>query len=98
MLSGGMAYIQNNFFEDVDGIADIALNAPKLKLKMGAQYALGDMGLRLGAQVRYSDSFRQSSGVYVRRRRRLQRARSQCGLSATYRTKYASDVGRLQRA
>ena len=23
------------------------------------------MGLRLGAQVRYSDSFRQSSGVYV---------------------------------
>ena len=65
MLSGGMAYIQNNFFEDVDGIADIALNAPKLKLKMGAQYALEDMGLRLGAQVRYSDSFRQSSGVYI---------------------------------
>ncbi len=65
MLSGGMAYIDNNFFENVDGIADIALNAPKLKLKMGAQYALQDMGLRFGAQVRYSGSFRQSSGVYV---------------------------------
>ena len=65
MLSGGMAYIDNNFFENVDGIADIALNAPKLKLKMGAQYALRDMGLRFGAQVRYSGSFRQSSGVYV---------------------------------
>ena len=65
MLSGGMAYIDNNFFENVDGIADIALNAPKLKLKMGAQYALQNMGLRLGAQVRYSGSFRQSSGVYV---------------------------------
>ena len=65
MLSGGMAYIDNNFFENVDGIADIALNAPRLKLKMGAQYALQDMGLRFGAQVRYSGSFRQSSGVYV---------------------------------
>ena len=65
MLSGGMAYIDNNFFDNVDGIADIALNAPKLKLKMGAQYAMQDMGLRFGAQVRYSGSFRQSSGVYV---------------------------------
>ncbi len=64
-ISGGLAYIQNNFFEDVDGIADIALNAPKLKLKMGANYALQDMGLRLGAQVRYSGAFKQSSGVYV---------------------------------
>ena len=59
-----MAYIQDNFFEDVDGIADITLNAPSSS-KMGTQYALRDMGLRLGAQVRYSDSFRQSSGVYV---------------------------------
>ncbi len=64
MVSGGLAYIQNNFFEDVDGIADIALNAPKLKLKWGMKYTTHS-GLSLGLQHRYSDSFRQSSGVYV---------------------------------
>ena len=65
MLSGGMSFIGKNFFENVDDIADIALNAPKMKLKMGVSYAIPKLHVRLSTQLRYNSGFKQSSGVYV---------------------------------
>jgi len=65
MLMGNFSYVDDSFFKSVDGIADIALNAPSTKIKMGGSYVFKERGLRLGGQLRYSGSFRQDSGVYV---------------------------------
>jgi outer membrane receptor for ferrienterochelin and colicins len=65
MLMGNFSYVDDSFFKNVDGIADIALNAPSSKVKMGGSYLFKERGLRLGGQLRYSGSFRQDSGVYV---------------------------------
>lgn len=65
MLMGNFSYVDESFFKNVDGIADIALNAPSTKIKMGGAYKFKERGLRLGGQLRYSGSFRQDSGVYV---------------------------------
>jgi outer membrane receptor for ferrienterochelin and colicins len=65
MLMGNFSYVDDSFFKDVDGIADIALNAPSTKIKVGGAYKLKERGIRLGGQLRYSGSFRQDSGVYV---------------------------------
>ena len=65
MLMGNFSYVDDSFFKNVDGIADIALNAPSTKVKMGGSYVFKERGVRLGGQLRYSGSFRQDSGVYV---------------------------------
>jgi len=64
-LTGNYSYVDKTFFEDVDGIADIALNAPGSKLKIGTSYAFDEPKLVLGGQFRYVGSFRQDSGVYA---------------------------------
>ena len=46
-------------------IADIALNAPGNKFKLGTSYTLDQPQLTLGAQGRYVGAFRQESGVFV---------------------------------
>ncbi|OWY22746.1 TonB-dependent receptor [Sphingobacteriales bacterium UPWRP_1] len=45
----------------------IALNAPKHKIRVGADYALPKTGLTFGAQFRWQDGFPASSGAYVGR-------------------------------
>ncbi len=65
MLTGNYSYVDDNFFKNVDGIANIALNAPSNKFKLGGAYTFKERGVRLGGQLRYSGSFRQDSGVYV---------------------------------
>ena len=59
------SFISDNFFENLGGIADIALNAPKHKLGVGAKYRFLEQGLALGARLRYRDAYKMSSGVYV---------------------------------
>ncbi len=64
-LTGNYSYVDNTLFKNVDGIADVALNAPGNKAKLGGSYAFRDSPLALGAQFRYVGSFRQDSGVYA---------------------------------
>ena len=64
-LTGSYSYVDNTLFEKVDGIADIALNAPGNKYKLGTSYTLDQPQLTLGAQWRYVGAFRQESGVFV---------------------------------
>ena len=65
VFSGAYSYVSENLFRDLDGIADIALNAPRHKFNFGANYSPLGTGLRLGGRVRYKDAFPMNSGVYV---------------------------------
>lgn len=64
-LTGSYSYVDKTLFENVDGIADIALNAPGNKFKVGTSYTFDQEQLTLGAQWRYVGAFRQESGVFV---------------------------------
>ena len=65
VFKGNYSYLSQNLFENLDGIADVALNAPRHKFNIGANYARPGTGLRLGARVRYKDGFPMNSGFYV---------------------------------
>ena len=64
-LTGSYSYVDQTLFKNVDGIADIALNAPGNKLKVGTSYTFDQEQLTLGAQWRYVGAFRQESGVFI---------------------------------
>ena len=64
-LTGSYSYVDKTLFKNVDGIADIALNAPGNKFKLGTSYTFDQQQLTLGAQWRYVGAFRQESGVFV---------------------------------
>ena len=64
-VSGNFSFVNDAFFEALDGIADVSLNAPKQKFKLSSSYRMPDWNLRLGGGVRYNGSFRQDSGVFV---------------------------------
>ena len=64
-LTGSYSYVDKTLFKNVDGIADIALNAPGNKFKVGTSYTFDPPQLTLGAQWRYVGAFRQESGVFV---------------------------------
>ena len=69
-LTGSYSFVNDNWFENLkfsraEGSADVALNAPRHKIKLGMGYDLARWGLTLGSQLRYIDSFPMSSGVYV---------------------------------
>jgi outer membrane cobalamin receptor len=44
---------------------NVALNAAKQKAKVGVDYRIPGLDLRLGARVRYNSGFPQDSGVYA---------------------------------
>ena len=51
--------------EDCSGIDDIALNAAKHKFSVGGNWRLPQVGLGLGARLRYNGGFPMNSGVYL---------------------------------
>ena len=59
------AWLSDNYFRNVDGVADISLNAPRYKTGFQVYYdgTEGDLGGSLRA--RYVDGFRVRSDVYV---------------------------------
>lgn len=59
------AWLSDNYFRNVDGVADISLNAPRYKMGFQTFYdgTEGDLGGSLRA--RYVDGFRVRSDVYV---------------------------------
>lgn len=65
VLTGNYSWVDKTLFEKVDNIADIALNAPGNKFKLGTSYTFDQPQLTLGAQWRYVGAFRQESGVFV---------------------------------
>ena len=66
-LSVGVNYsfVSEDFFEDVDDVADISLNAPKNKFGANIQYASTEHGLGLGLRARYVQGFPVKSGIYI---------------------------------
>ena len=69
-LTGSYSFVDDNWFENlkyagVEGGADVALNAPRHKTKLGIDYDFADLGLTVGGRMRYTDSFPMSSGVYA---------------------------------
>jgi iron complex outermembrane receptor protein len=63
-LNGAFSYVDKNFFKNLDGVADLSLNAPKFKFTVGADYANAELGLDANVRLRHVDSFRVRSGVY----------------------------------
>ena len=59
------SFVSKDLFENVDGLGDIALNAPKNKFGVSAQYLNSNLGLAVGLRTRYVAGFPVRSGVYV---------------------------------
>jgi outer membrane receptor for ferrienterochelin and colicins len=66
-VSASMSYITDNFFtkDEIGGVTDYALNAPRYKSSMGIMQRHADLGLNIGLQWRWVDAFRMNSGVFV---------------------------------
>lgn len=52
-------------YRDLDGVADISLNAPANKFALAAQYRAPQRGYEVELRGRYVEGFPQDSGVYV---------------------------------
>ena len=59
------SFVSKDLFEDVDGLGDIALNAPKNKFGGSVQYVNTDLGLGVGLRTRFVAGFPVRAGVYV---------------------------------
>jgi iron complex outermembrane receptor protein len=70
-ISGSASYVNKNVFYGEDlgegntSSDTIALNAPKYKSSLGIMHRNADLGLNIGVQWRWVDTFRMNSGVYV---------------------------------
>ena len=64
-LTGNYSFVNEDLFENLGGIADVALNAPKHKVNLGIRYAHPASGFRAGATLRYRGEFPMDSGAYV---------------------------------
>jgi len=58
------SYVNDNFFENVEGGIDVSLNAPRHKAGAGLEYQLPRHRLCAGVRARYVDGFPVQSGVY----------------------------------
>jgi len=58
------SWASKNFFKNVGGIDDVALNAAKHKMKASVSYLLPRYDLKLTGRVRYNGDYRMESGVY----------------------------------
>ena len=64
-VTGGYSFVSDDLFPKLDGIADVALNAPMHKFNVGGTWRLAQYDLGLGARLRYTGAFPMNSGVYV---------------------------------
>lgn len=65
IFAGGLSYVDKNFFENLDSVADLSLNAPKFKFTAGLSYENPGIGLNANVRMRHIDGYRVRSGVYV---------------------------------
>ena len=64
-IGANYSFVSKDLFENVDGIGDIALNAPKNKFGGNIQYTNQSLGLGVGLRGRFVQGFPVRSGVYV---------------------------------
>ncbi len=64
-LGANYSFASKDLFENVDGLADIPLNAPKNKFGANIQYTNINLGLGVGVRARFVQGFPVQSGVYV---------------------------------
>jgi iron complex outermembrane receptor protein len=66
-LNGSYSYVNKNFFsrEEVGGLSDVALNAPKNKATLGVAYREQPTGFTIDLRGRWSEEFPMNSGVFV---------------------------------
>ena len=64
-VGANYSFVSKDLFENVDGLGDIALNAPKNKFGASIQYINADLGLGAGLRTRFVAGFPVRSGVYV---------------------------------
>jgi len=63
-FTGNYSWVDDNLFENLDNIADVTLNSPKQKFRVGVTRELPQWRLRAGAGVRHNGSYPMASGVY----------------------------------
>ena len=63
-VGGTFSWIDENLFKNVDNIADIPLNAPKIKGSLTVGYADAGNGLTAGARYRHNGGFQMVSGIF----------------------------------
>jgi iron complex outermembrane receptor protein len=63
-LAGSYSWVSRSLFPNVDGVADIALNAPRHKASLRATYHHPAKDLVASATARYVGGFRVISGVF----------------------------------
>lgn len=66
-FSGTYSFVNRNFIRNLDGISDVALNAPRNKATLSASYRSERLGLGVEVRGRYVETFPVNSGVYVGR-------------------------------
>lgn len=59
------SFVSKDLFEAVDGLGDIALNAPRHKWGAIVQYTHTDLGFGVGLRTRFVSGFPVRSGVYI---------------------------------
>lgn len=64
-FTGTYSFVDRNFFRNLDGIADLSLNAPKHKGSLAANYRNDRTGFAAELRGRYVDAFPVTSGVYI---------------------------------
>ncbi len=64
-VGANYSYISKDLFENVEGLGDIALNAPKNKFGASVQYINANLGFGVGLRTRFVAGFPVRSGVYV---------------------------------
>jgi iron complex outermembrane receptor protein len=64
-LSGNLSYVDKNFFRNLDGVADLSLNAPKFKYSIATEYRNTEAGFNGELRMRHVDGFPVNSGAYI---------------------------------
>ena len=63
-VGGNLSWVSENFFENLDSVADLSLNAPTLKYNLGAEWRDRKLGANASILFRHVDGFEVRSGVY----------------------------------
>ncbi|MCH6574015.1 MAG: TonB-dependent receptor [Bacteroidetes bacterium] len=63
-IGGNYAYVDKNLFRNLDGVADVALNAPKNKYAVKVGYTDAEKGLDVDLRLRFVGSFPVISAVF----------------------------------
>jgi len=64
-LSGTYSYVDHDFFSNLDGVSNLALNAPRNKGSIGLRYDDNDNGITAELRNRWVGGFEMSSGIYM---------------------------------